>query len=72
MSYKRKDGKGIMTMVSFRNSGVDRRPDLHGTSAYNKRVHDGEIMLKSLLGFTRYIHVNCNGVVAEGRYPEEE
>jgi hypothetical protein len=45
--------------------------DLHGTSAYNKRVHGGEIMLKSLLGFQRYIHVNCNGVVTEGRYPED-
>ena len=45
--------------------------DLHGTSAYNKRVHGGEIMLKSLLGFRRYIHVNCNGVVTEGRYPED-
>jgi hypothetical protein len=44
--------------------------DLHGTSAYNKRVHGGEIMLKSLLGARRYIHVNCNGVVSEGRYPE--
>jgi hypothetical protein len=43
--------------------------DLHGTSAYNKRVHGGEIILKSLLGFRRYIHVNCNGVVTEGRYP---
>jgi Tfp pilus assembly protein FimT len=45
--------------------------DLHGTSAYNKRVHGGEIMLKSWLGFRRYIHVNCNGVVTEGRYPED-
>ena len=45
--------------------------DLHGTSAYNKRVHGGEIMLKSLLGFRRYIHVNCNGVVTESRYPED-
>jgi hypothetical protein len=42
-----------------------------GTAAYNKRVHGGEIMLKSLLGFRRYIHVNCNGVVTEGRYPED-
>jgi hypothetical protein len=41
-----------------------------GTAAYNKRVHGGEIMLKSLLGFRRYIHVNCNGLVTEGRYPE--
>ena len=42
-----------------------------GTAAYNKRVHGGEIMLKSLLGFRRYIHVNCNGLVTEGRYPED-
>ncbi|MFH1293967.1 MAG: hypothetical protein ABIJ44_07545 [Pseudomonadota bacterium] len=43
--------------------------DWRGTAAYNKRVHGGEIMLKSLLGFRRYIHVNCNGLVSEGRYP---
>jgi hypothetical protein len=42
-----------------------------GTAAYNKRIHGGEIMLKSLLGFRRYIHVNCNGMVTEGRYPED-
>ena len=42
-----------------------------GTAAYNKRVHGGEIMLKSLLGFRRYLHVNCNGMVTEGRYPED-
>jgi hypothetical protein len=42
-----------------------------GTGEYNKRVHGGEIMLKSLLGFRRYIHVNCNGLVTEGRYPED-
>jgi Tfp pilus assembly protein FimT len=45
--------------------------DWRGTAANNKRVHGGEIMLKSLLGFHRYIHVNCNGLVTEGRYPEE-
>jgi hypothetical protein len=44
---------------------------MRGTSAYNKRVHGGEIMLKSLLGFRKYIHVNCNGMVTEGRYPED-
>ena len=44
---------------------------MRGTSAHNKRVHGGEIMLKSLLGFRRYIHVNCNGMVTEGRYPED-
>lgn len=42
-----------------------------GTSAHNKRVHGGEIMLKSLLGFRRYLYVNCNGLVTEGRYPED-
>ena len=42
----------------------------HGTSEYNKRIHGGEIMLKSLLGFRRYIFVNRDGVVTEGRYPE--
>jgi hypothetical protein len=45
--------------------------DWCGTAAYNKKVHGGEIMLKSLLGFRRYIHVNCNGLVTEGRYPED-
>jgi hypothetical protein len=46
--------------------------DWHGTGEYNKRVHGGEIMLKSLIGFRRYIHVNCTGLVTEGRYPKEE
>jgi hypothetical protein len=46
--------------------------DRHGTGEYNKRVHGGEIMLKSLLGFRRYIHVNRNGLVTEGRYPEDK
>jgi hypothetical protein len=45
--------------------------DWRGTAEYNKRVHGGEIMLKSLLGFRRYIHINCNGMVTEGRYPED-
>jgi hypothetical protein len=40
-------------------------------TAYNKRIHGGEIMLKSLLGFRRYIHVNCNGLVTDGRYPKD-
>jgi hypothetical protein len=40
-------------------------------TAYNKRIHGGEIMLKSLLGFRRYIHVNCNGWMTEGRYPKD-
>jgi hypothetical protein len=46
--------------------------DRYGTGEYNKRVHGGEIMLKSLMGFRRYIHVNCTGLVTEGRYPKEE
>jgi hypothetical protein len=41
------------------------------TSEHNKRIHGGEIMLKSILGFKKYIHVNCNGYVTEGRYPED-
>jgi len=41
-----------------------------GTTEHNKRIHGGEIMLKSLLGFRRFIHVNCTGLVKEGRYPE--
>jgi Tfp pilus assembly protein FimT len=42
-----------------------------GTSDYNRKIHGGEIVLKSLLGFRRYIRVNCNGMVREGRYPED-
>ena len=45
--------------------------DLRGTAAYNERIHGGEIMLRSVLGFKRFIHVNCNGMVQEGRYPED-
>jgi len=43
-----------------------------GTEQYNKRVHGGEITLRSVLGFRRYIHVNCTGLVKEGLYPEDE
>lgn len=73
-----KDSKSMTTIIP-RIANVDYETaigkdmivyDLHGTSAYNKRVHGGEIMLKSVLGVRRYIHVNCNGVVSEGRYPE--
>ncbi len=42
-----------------------------GTEQYNTRVHGGEIVLQSMLGFRRYIHVNCTGLVKEGRYPED-
>ena len=41
------------------------------TDRFNKRIHGGEIMLKSFFGFTKYIHVNCVGYVREGRYPED-
>jgi hypothetical protein len=40
------------------------------TSMHNKRIHGGEIVLKSWLGFSRHIHVNCAGLAEEGRYPE--
>lgn len=41
------------------------------TSMYNERIHGGEIALKSWFGFSKYIHVNCAGLIEEGRYPEE-
>ena len=41
------------------------------TSAFNIRIHGGEIILKSWLGFTKYIHINCAGYIREGRYPDE-
>lgn len=43
----------------------------HGTSDFNKRVHGGDIRLRSWLGFTRNIAVNCTGLVTEGVYPSE-
>jgi len=48
-------------MIVF-NNGV--------TDSYNTRVHGGEIILRSLLGFEKSTHVNCAGLVREGRYPE--
>lgn len=42
-----------------------------GTSAYNKRVHGGDLRLKSWLGFQKNIAVNCTGLVTEGVYPAE-
>jgi hypothetical protein len=45
--------------------------DGHGTSAYNKREHGGDLSLKSWLGFSRDIAVNCTGLVIEGVYPGE-
>ena len=41
-----------------------------GTAKYNKRVHGGDIRLKSWLGFRRNIVVRCTGLVMEGVYPE--
>ena len=43
-----------------------------GTAKYNKRVHGGDIRLKSWLGFTRDIVVRCTGLAMEGVYPVEE
>lgn len=40
-----------------------------GTSDYNKRVHGGDLRLKSWFGFRKNIAVNCTGLVTEGRYP---
>jgi hypothetical protein len=42
-----------------------------GTSEYNKRVHGGDLRLKSWLGFRKNIAVNCTGLVTEGLYPVE-
>ena len=43
-----------------------------GTGKYNKRVHGGDIRLKSWLGFRRNIVVPCTGLVMEGVYPAEK
>ena len=40
------------------------------TSLFNKRIHGGEIELRSWSGFSKFIHVNCAGLAQEGRYPE--
>lgn len=45
--------------------------DGHGTSEYNKRIHGGDLRLKSWLGFRKNIAVNCTGLVTEGVYPAE-
>ena len=44
----------------------------HGTGKYNKRVHGGDVKLKSWLGFRKNIVVRCTGLVMEGVYPAEE
>ena len=41
-----------------------------GTSNYNKRIHGGDLRLKSWLGFRKNIAVNCTGLVTEGTYPD--
>ena len=41
------------------------------TSMHNRRIHGGEIVLKSWLGFSKHIHVNCAGLAQEGRYPDK-
>lgn len=41
------------------------------TSSFNLRIHGGEIVLGSWLGFKKHIHVNCAGYIQEGKYPEE-
>jgi len=42
-----------------------------GTSDYNKRIHGGDLRLKSWFGFRKNIAVNCTGLVTEGLYPAE-
>ena len=73
------DGKGSRCVTSIPSlSAVDYDTTLgqdrivytwRGTAQHNRREHGGEILLKSRLGFKRYLHVNCNGLVREGRYP---
>jgi len=40
-----------------------------GMGEYNKREHDGDLRLKSWLGFRKNIAVNCTGLVTGGVYP---
>ena len=47
--YDTKLGKN---MIVFERGTTDR---------FNTRIHGGEILLRSWLGFTKYIHVNCTG-----------
>ena len=60
VNYDTTLGKGIIVF-----SGI-------GTSPYNLKVHGGDLMLKSWLGFKKYIWVNCTGFAKEGRYPDED
>ena len=43
-----------------------------GTHEHNIQIHGGDIRLKSWLGFSKNIAVNCNGYVSEGVYPEDQ
>jgi hypothetical protein len=45
--------------------------DGYCTYAYNKRLHSGDLRLKSWSGFQKNIAVNCTGLVTEGIYPRE-
>ena len=45
--------------------------DGHGTADHNKRIHGGDLRLRSWLGFRKNIAVNCTGLVTEGVYPVE-
>ena len=60
VNYDTTLGKGIIVF-----SGI-------GTSPYNLKVHGGDLMLKSWLGFKKYIWDNCTGFAKEGRYTDED
>ena len=57
--YDTKLGKN---MIVFERGTTDR---------FNTRIHGGEILLRSWLGFGKNIHVNCAGYIREGGYPED-
>ncbi|MEE8398704.1 MAG: hypothetical protein V3S89_06845 [Desulfobacterales bacterium] len=40
-----------------------------GPSVHNERKHGGDLTLRSWFGFKKYIAVNCNGMITEGRPP---
>jgi len=42
-----------------------------GTADYKKRVHGGDLRLRSWLDFRKSLAVNCTGLVTEGVYPGE-
>jgi hypothetical protein len=60
VNYETKLGKDIIVFTGI------------GTSPYNLKVHGGDLLLKSWLGFKKYIWVNCTGFAKEGRYPTED